>query len=65
MIFGSVLSWLQHGGVRFGENYTRARSGFFWPTPDGSCFHFGFQPSVTEERLPSPFGGRIFPKWLF
>ena len=27
-------------------------------------FHFGTQPSITQEHLPSPTGRMISPKWL-
>jgi hypothetical protein len=30
-----------------------------------SGFHFGFQPSVIQEHLPSPTRRLIFAKWLF
>ena len=39
--------------------------GCLWPTPDGSCFHFGTQPSVTQEHLPSPTVRLISTKWFF
>jgi len=30
-----------------------------------ACFHFGFQPSITQEHLPSPTVRLICPKGLF